>query len=996
MPGRLNYVSAHATHPLNYFHKFSFVLCYTETSFLRSPAALQTFPINVCSLPNSLHQSPIAALVAANEALTSRGEAIMRYRNRGLRVILPLSLALCGIFTGKAYSQTNQSTSPSVATASGTFSFPVFSNSQITLLSGLQPLTIPPFDPGLGTLVNTTFTISGHATASGTFLAPIGGIGFSTSPVTRIFNHGVQVPLSSILDLQFAVTSFVSVGKDFQPPGATLSMELTEASNVSNYPFSLGADPTPALTGQTGFVLGTFEKTLLSYSNWNATVSATVKVSYTFLPAQGLKPEITSISPTFGLQGKTITVTVDGKNFQPTSAVSFSDDGITVTGYSSRTSTQIMANIVIANDDRMGINLPTGMRDVIVTNPDSQTATDASAFTIAIRYPVIVVPGIMGTYISKGSELLWLDTSRLISGLINSDAFLMPLQLAPDGESVPGLTADRVLDGTQANSTNYYGDLLGSLEKPDLLHSPLQPNTDTGYKPEKLLFTFPYDWRSSNTANALKLRDFIEEKVVTASGRNQVDIVAHSMGGLVTRSYAAQIGESRLHKIIYEGTPHNGAPKSFGTLVFNNDNALSKFLTITGVNTLTLATLSKTFPSVFQLLPTDQFVCAAQQFIAILFVTPGCDELVSQGTAETLSLDALQALKIVVPGPVSTAHDFYKTINRTLAVPQFKIIGSGIPTVTSLMIWSDKTITPREWIGFSGNGDGTVPLKSAESAPGKNFYLNEGHSDLPKNPDSIALVLKILQDDITQLSPDDTKQLPPHVQEGKPYNVAPEETEWVSGSPIRVTIVDSNNRFNGVDSNGSIRTDTPHADFFAFEQNEGGFFPTQDTYQVNVTATGIGVFSLVFTAKDPAGSILGSIIFSQVPIGANSKGSLMLSPNNQSPVLNLDIDGDGTFDFQLSSNQPLSEATLLGMLKAIINSAPISHGIQTSLVAKVDAAAAAIIAGRPSTGQNVLNALLNEIRAQSSNNNGKDDKHITADDAKGLVVIVQTILAGLP
>ncbi len=91
----------------------------------------------------------------------------------------------------------------------------------------------------------------------------------------------------------------------------------------------------------------------------------------------GPAPEIISVSPISGTQGETISnFTINGSNFAAAATLSFSGTGITVNSYSSRTSTQIVASITIAND------APTGLRDVIVTNPDSQQATLSAAFTI--------------------------------------------------------------------------------------------------------------------------------------------------------------------------------------------------------------------------------------------------------------------------------------------------------------------------------------------------------------------------------------------------------------------------------------------------------------------------------------------------------------------------------------------------------------------------------------------------------------------------------------
>jgi pimeloyl-ACP methyl ester carboxylesterase len=73
------------------------------------------------------------------------------------------------------------------------------------------------------------------------------------------------------------------------------------------------------------------------------------------------------------------------------------------------------------------------------------------------------------------------------------------------------------------------------------------------------------------STNGRALSEMLEEFVAAwPSPITQLVIVAHSMGGLVTRSafhYASEVGHSwrrRLKKIVFLGTPHHGAPLERG------------------------------------------------------------------------------------------------------------------------------------------------------------------------------------------------------------------------------------------------------------------------------------------------------------------------------------------------------------------------------------------------------------------------------------------------
>jgi photosystem II stability/assembly factor-like uncharacterized protein len=88
-------------------------------------------------------------------------------------------------------------------------------------------------------------------------------------------------------------------------------------------------------------------------------------------------PLVISISPTFGVQGQTISqFTVNGENFQPNSSLSFSGSGVTVAWYAARTATQIVATITISTAALFGL------RDITVTNPDLQLGMSDAAFEV--------------------------------------------------------------------------------------------------------------------------------------------------------------------------------------------------------------------------------------------------------------------------------------------------------------------------------------------------------------------------------------------------------------------------------------------------------------------------------------------------------------------------------------------------------------------------------------------------------------------------------------
>ncbi len=94
----------------------------------------------------------------------------------------------------------------------------------------------------------------------------------------------------------------------------------------------------------------------------------------------------------------------------------------------------------------------------------------------------------------------------------------------------------------------------------DNLYNELLAN---GYRTDVDLFTFPYEWRDSNAINA----DLLGKKINELSSiTGKVDIVAHSMGGLVARAYIESSDyKDDVDQLITIATPQDGSPQSYLT-----------------------------------------------------------------------------------------------------------------------------------------------------------------------------------------------------------------------------------------------------------------------------------------------------------------------------------------------------------------------------------------------------------------------------------------------
>jgi len=169
---------------------------------------------------------------------------------------------------------------------------------------------------------------------------------------------------------------------------------------------------------------------------------------------------------------------------------------------------------------------------------------------VAYQNPVVVIPGITASSLVDEYPL---KTEQLWSMVFNKE--YKRIALHPDDLRYEAIEPARVVRG---EAFSIYDDLIKALRH-ELSARADHPTP---------VFAFPYDWRRDISSTARELESFVDEvlartrllKHYKGVEKLEVDLVGHSMGGLVICEYLSQMGKkSKVGKVATIGTPYLGS-----------------------------------------------------------------------------------------------------------------------------------------------------------------------------------------------------------------------------------------------------------------------------------------------------------------------------------------------------------------------------------------------------------------------------------------------------
>jgi hypothetical protein len=397
------------------------------------------------------------------------------------------------------------------------------------------------------------------------------------------------------------------------------------------------------------------------------------------------------------------------------------------------------------------------------TVPLRDIYSDSAQKIGADRNPVIVIPGILGSNLVEKNtrQIVW---GAFVYGAADADypdgarLFALPMAL---GKPLSALTddvePDGVLESLDANISLFkvtalepYKGIIralaaGRYTDRDIARATALKSDPVDYAGlHYTCFQFDYDWRRDISENAARLDDLIRsasELAQQARGTSdpvKVDVVAHSMGGLVLRYYLQYgtqplpedgslpamtwAGAANVERAILVGTPSAGSVLSLKQLV----EGVSYAPIVPEYRPAIIGTM----PSIYQLMPRDRHKrvvdAATGDPVGSLFdaatwerhkwglADPAQDrylawllpEVIDPAARRRIALDHLRKC-------LARAEQFHRALDVPSSPPPGTtislVLGDAEPTPSALAVDSRGRVSIRELAA----GDGTVTRASA-------------------------------------------------------------------------------------------------------------------------------------------------------------------------------------------------------------------------------------------------------------------------------------------
>ena len=556
--------------------------------------------------------------------------------------------------------------------------------------------------------------------------------------------------------------------------------------------------------------------------------------------------------------------------------------------------------------------------------------------------PVIFVPGIEGSALKERGLILdleiWPDPITYIADPL--DLQLGKLKMDENGDSINDIFAADAI--RKVLTHDFYGGLIDYLKI-------------NGYEENKNLFIFPYDWRLDIDfvagdkficKSTTTLKCLIDE-VKRETGSDKVDIIAHSMGGLVVKDYAYKFGQDSIGKFINIATPHLGAPKVAKILQYGDNLGFDIFgLGVFGFNSEAIKEISLQMPSMYQLLPSQEYFNIPDSGYGYYLYN---DSSVG-GASLKGELNYDNSLSYLSAGNNKITKYFtdknnalHSAIDNVKIDNSYNISGCGIATIGNIKSLGKKAFFWDKYDMDPVDGDGTVPLRSADyygDNDKKYYLLGKTHSQIPGASEVKDFIYLTLNNQEDRYPFSESKVFK------KDDSLCAISGEFIGyHCPVDMHIYDDQGNHTGPVENGDIENNIPGVQYDIIDGNKFAFLPAGGNYRVTGEAVGTGTLEVVIRKVENNRSV-ETKYFNSIPLPSTAvRTEINLISGQDISDIKIDENGDGFFEEQKSPDTVLSgddmsdltkPNTAIGVIGVDGNNSYYVSDVKVSLVASDD------------------------------------------------------------
>ncbi|MFH1601900.1 MAG: alpha/beta hydrolase [Candidatus Shapirobacteria bacterium] len=410
---------------------------------------------------------------------------------------------------------------------------------------------------------------------------------------------------------------------------------------------------------------------------------------------------------------------------------------------------------------------------------------------------------------------------------------------------------------------NIYDNLVGSLE-------------NNGYQIGNDLFIFNYDWRQPVNQIAQDLDAYIDNNL----SNQEVDLIGHSLGGLVARAWWQDNNDEQVGKIITLGSPHQGVLQAYEALAggkISSDfswgaGALNILLNLRYPHYKTTAQiLQKEVPVLFDLMPVFDFLKKGRNNIPWENLSFTNNWLKDSND----SLADLDKLNFISGNNGKNVNELFLVKSPTLIEDLLGLWPDGVP-----------------YRYYQGDGDSTVLLKSTFLEPKNSSVYSLNHRQIISDSSAIEKIFELLN-----ISPQTIIQ-------NEPYSID-NTLVFLIASPAYLQITSPDKKIYLSDPQGFIVIPSPLA----------------GDYQAEITGTGNGEYHFLI------GQLFSDQLWDEyqgtIENGSTINYLLSIDPNSpqKNPIANQKENQLNAALIEIKNLQEKSASKFLGKARAEIEKA---------------------------------------------------------------------------